>query len=123
MTVVGQGEQLRGATAASELAVNLALRNLTYPARGNQRVEMAADGCGREAEAGTQSAGALGTAVVQGPGDPVTGAGIIRASGRASQRGRWRIGDHRGFHNTNVTYLALTCTHPLAGSAAYHRAR
>jgi hypothetical protein len=38
VTVVGQGEQLRGATAAPEMTVNLALRNLTYPARGDQRV-------------------------------------------------------------------------------------
>jgi heme a synthase len=113
VTVIGQGEQLRGAAAASELTVNLALRNFAYPPRPDQRVEVAADSCRREAETRTQGAGALGTVIVQGPGDPVPGSGVIRASG--VWRHRRRIGDHRGFHNTNVTYLVLACTHPLLG--------
>jgi hypothetical protein len=113
VTVVGQSEQLRWAATTPELTVNLALRNLAYPPRRDQRVEVAADGCGREAEARTQGTRALGTAIMQGPCNPVAGAGVIAASGSTGQYGRRRIGDHRGFHNTNVTYLALTCTHPL----------
>jgi len=53
VAVVGQGEELRGAATASELTANLTLRNLTYPACGDQRVEVAANRRGCEAEAGT----------------------------------------------------------------------
>jgi hypothetical protein len=140
VAVVGQGEKLRGATTAPELTANLALRYLAYPAGGDQRVEVAANRRGREAEARTQGTGALGTAIMQGAGDPVTGASVVRTRRSAWLRGRC-VGDHRGFHNSNVTYLPLACTHPLlhgfclvcpmvsAGAylwpahAAYHRAR
>ena len=53
VAVVGQGEKLRGAATAAELTANLALRNLAHSARGDQRVEVAANGRGCEAEAGT----------------------------------------------------------------------
>lgn len=109
MAVVGQGEKLRGAATAPELTANLALRDLANPAGSDQRVEVSADGCGREAKAGAQGTGALGTAIVQGSSDPIPGTGVIGAS--ESARGRcWCLGDDRGFHNTNVTYLPL-CVH------------
>ena len=53
VAVVGQREKLRGAPTAPELTANLALRNLAYSASGDQRVEVAANGRGCEAEAGT----------------------------------------------------------------------
>ncbi len=134
VAVIGQGKELRGAATASQLTANLALRDLTDPPRRDQRVEVAADRRRRQAEARAQGACALRTAIVQGPGDPVTGAGVIWASGAAGghsghrrqrrQRRRRCVRDRRGFHNTIVTYLPRPCTHPLPrGSAAYHRAR
>lgn len=140
MAIVGQGEKLRGAATAAQLATNLALRNLAYPAGGDQRVEVATNRRGCEAEAGTQGTCALRTAIMQGPRHPVTGASVVRARGSGRLPGRC-VGDHRGFHNSNVTYLPPACTHPLLrgvgrrcpsvcsgayfGSepAAYHRAR
>jgi hypothetical protein len=53
VAVVGQREKLRGAPAAPELTANLALGDLAYSASGDQRVEVAANGRGGEAEAGT----------------------------------------------------------------------
>ena len=53
VAVVGQREKLRGAPTAPELTANLALRNLAYSASGDQRVEVAANGRGCEAKAGT----------------------------------------------------------------------
>ncbi len=121
MTLVGQREKLRGAATASQLTANLALGNLAYATSGDQRVEVAADRRGRQAKTGTQGTCALGAAIVQGPSDPVAGTGVVRASGRtrSAQFGRRRVGDHRGFHNTNVTYLLLSCTHPLLGRSGH----
>jgi len=116
VAVVGQGEELRRAAAAPKLTANLALGDLAYPPRRDQRVEVAANRCGCEAKAGTQRTCALGAAIVQGPGDPVTRASVIRSGGAGrDQRRPRRVGDHRGFHNTNVTYLPAACTHPLLG--------
>src|SRR5580692_11179471 len=112
MAVVGQGEKLRGAATAPELTANLALGNFADPPRRDQRIEVATHGRGGETEAGAQRTCTLGTAIMQGPSDPVTSAGIVGAGGSARERGRC-LGDDRGFHNTNVTYLPLTCTHPL----------
>lgn len=131
MTVVGQGEQLGRPATATELTMNLALGNLTHSPGGNQRVEMAANRRGREAKARAQRACALGTMIMQRPGDSVAGAGVVRATDNAWS-GR-HLRDHRGFHNTIVTYLPPTCTHPLLpgfgpawlepAQAAYHRPR
>ena len=135
VAVVGQGKELRRAATASQLSANLTLRDLAHPPGRDQRIEVAADRRGRETEAGAEGTGALRTAIVQGPDDPVTGSRVIGASSSARRRGgrRRRVRDRRGFHNTIVTYLPLACTHPPAelrwagylGSAraAYHRAR
>ena len=111
MAFVGKGEELRRAATATMLTANLALGNLADLPGGNEPVEVAANRRRRQTEARAQRAGALRPVVVQRPCDPIASAGVVRA--RSSYCGRGRLGHHRGFHNSNVTYFRSPMHTPL----------
>ena len=104
---VGEGEQLGRTAAPADLAPDLPLRHLAYPALGDQRVEVAPDGGGRQAEARAQRDRALWPLLVKRPRDTVAGTRIFVRSHLACLRAIGRLG---GFHNDNVTYFEVAHT-------------